>query len=128
MLRYLEKLANVHTLLGNYAEAAFTLKLQADQLSWSSPNEAQRKESLCHTMLNYFEKGQCWEEGIKVCKELQAVYESGFKYSKLSALLKRNAQLLDKIITQHRPDNEYFRVSFYGLDFPSFLQVGLEIL
>ncbi|UXI23320.1 elongator complex protein 4 [Sarcoptes scabiei] len=122
MLRYLEKLANVHTLLGNYAEAAFTLKLQADQLSWSSPNEAQRKESLCHTMLNYFEKGQCWEEGIKVCKELQAVYESGFKYSKLSALLKRNAQLLDKIITQHRPDNEYFRVSFYGLDFPSFLQ------
>ncbi|KAH7639593.1 dedicator of cytokinesis protein-like protein 1 [Dermatophagoides farinae] len=120
MSRYLEKLANIHTLLGNYAEAGFTLKLQADQLTWST--ESSRKESLCHTMLNYFEKGHCWEEGIRVCKELQQVYERNFKYRKLSAILKRNAELLDKILTEHRPDNEYFRVSFYGLKFPSFLQ------
>ncbi|KAH9422669.1 Dedicator of cytokinesis protein 3 [Dermatophagoides pteronyssinus] len=120
MSRYLEKLANIHTLLGNFAEAGFTLKLQADQLTWST--ESSRKESLCQTMLNYFEKGHCWEEGIRVCKDLQQVYERNFKYRKLSAILKRNAELLDKILTEHRPDNEYFRVSFYGMDFPSFLQ------
>lgn len=74
-------------------------------------------------MLTFFEKGQCWEEGIKVCKELQRVYECSYKYSKLSLMLKCNADFLDKILTQHRSDNEYFRVSFYGLDFPSFLQV-----
>ena len=73
-------------------------------------------------MLNYFEKGHCWEEGIRVCKDLQQVYERNFKYRKLSTILKRNAELLDKILTEHRPDNEYFRVSFYGMDFPSFLQ------
>lgn len=107
--------------IGNYSEAAFTLKLHADQLSWS-PNESLKKESLNETMLGYFERGQCWEEGIKVCKDLQDIYEHNYKFAKLSAILKRNAALLDKILTQHRPENEYFRVSFYGLNFPSFLQ------
>lgn len=118
----LTDLTRPNPLTGNYSEAAFTLKLHCDQLSWS-PTEAAKKESLCELMLAYFEQGQCWEEGIRVCKDLQEIYERSYKYAKLSAILKRNAQLLDKILTEHRADSEYFRVSFYGLDFPFFLQV-----
>lgn len=107
--------------LGNYTEAAFALKLHADQLTWS-PAESSRKESLHENMLEKFEKGHCWEEGLKVCKDLQDIYEHNYKFAKLSSILKRNAQLLDKILTHHRPMCEYYRVSFFGLDFPSFLQ------
>ena len=107
--------------IGNYTEAAFTLKLNCDQLSWS-PLESAKKESLHETMLLYFEKGQCWEEGLRVCKALQDIYEHNYKFAKLSAILKRNADLLDRILSQHRSEAEYFRVSFYGLDFASFLQ------
>ncbi len=147
MLRYVDRLASLHKLQGNYTEAAFTLKLHADQLSWSngssgalsSSSECSRKEALSETILEYFERGQCWEEGLAVCKQLAAVYETNYAYAKLAAVLKRNAHFLERILSvgnnntaspgssqqpaQHsRTDSEYFRVSFYGLGFASFLQ------
>ena len=148
MLRYVDRLASLHKLQGNYTEAAFTLKLHADQLSWSngsssgalsssSSSECSRKEALSETILEYFERGQCWEEGLAVCKELAAVYEANYAYAKLAAVLRRNAHFLERILSvgnntaspgsnqqpQHsRTDSEYFRVSFYGLGFASFLQ------
>ncbi|KAH9391162.1 Dedicator of cytokinesis protein 3 [Tyrophagus putrescentiae] len=139
MLRYVDRLASLHKLQGNYTEAAFTLKLHADQLSWSNGSACSRKEALSETILEYFERGQCWEEGLAVCKQLAAVYEANYAYAKLAAVLKRNAHFLERILSvgnnntaspgssqqpaQHsRTDSEYFRVSFYGLGFASFLQ------
>lgn len=128
MHRYIEKLAKMHQMLGNFTEAAFTLQLHCDTLEWYASNSHQpqdvaiKKEMLCETILNDFEQGKCWEEAIKVCKSLQKVYESSFKLAKLSAIMKRHASLLDNILTQPRAEHEYFRVTFYGLDFPGFLQ------
>lgn len=121
MVRYIEKLSSLHLALENYSEAAFTFQLQSDLLTWTSEN-ATKKEQLNEKMLNLFEKGKCWEEGLKICKELEHVYVANYKYKKLSHLLQRRAKLLDNILNIKRPENEYFRVSFYGLDFPSFLQ------
>lgn len=78
-------------------------------------------------MLDYFEKGQSWEEGIKICRDLQDIYERSFKFAKLSSVLKKYSDFLEKISTQHRADSEYFRVSFFGLEFPFFLQVNCLI-
>lgn len=36
---------------------------------------------------------------------------------------KRQAELYDCILKQMRPEPEYFRVGYFGLGFPSFLQV-----
>ena len=122
MLRYVDKLANLQVALGNFNEAAFTLMLHAEQLSWNNASDALRKEMICETVINYFDRGQCWEEGVKMCGQLQLIYQANFKYSKLSQALKRNAELLDKIITKHRSESDYFRVSFYGMRFPAFLR------
>ena len=38
------------------------------------------------------------------------------------SLQKKQAELYDSIMTKIRPGSEYFRVGYYGLGFPSFLQ------
>ena len=122
MLRYIEKLSALHIPLGNFAESAFALKLHTNLLSWDSTDH-QKKETLYQTIIDYFDRGSCWEEGVNMCKELAPVYEKQYAIEKLSQVLKRHANFLDKILTKLRPENEYFRVGFYGLDFPTFLQV-----
>lgn len=67
-LRYIYKLHDLHLSAENYTEAAFTLKLYADQLAWNSnqvtdpnyPNhtECQVKEMLYRQIINYFDKGK----------------------------------------------------------------------
>ncbi|KAG0411435.1 hypothetical protein HPB47_011427 [Ixodes persulcatus] len=142
-VRYVYKLCDLHLPAENFTEAAFTLKLHADLLSWSGdPLPAdekhreqpqwQRKEALYLRILKYFDEGKarthlpkrgCWEEGIPLCKELAELYEKRlFNYEKLSSILKMQAQFLDNILTQLRPEPEYFRVGFYGLGFPVFLR------
>ena len=37
-------------------------------------------------------------------------------------LQRKQAELYDSIMTKIRPEPEYFRVGYYGLGFPSFLQ------
>ncbi|CAG2105189.1 unnamed protein product, partial [Medioppia subpectinata] len=127
MLRYIEKLSALHIPLGNYAESAFALQLHANLLSWDGSGatgavEYLKKESLYQQIIDYFDRGSCWEEGVAVCKELAPVYERQYSLDRLSQVLKRHANFLDKILKQLRPENEYFRVGFYGLDFPTFLQ------
>jgi len=39
-------------------------------------------------------------------------------------LQKKQAGLYDSIMTKIRPEPEYFRVGYYGLGFPSFLQAS----
>jgi dedicator of cytokinesis protein 3 len=68
---------------------------------------------------------QCWEKGIPLCKELADLYERRlFDYAKLSQILQTQAKFFDNILTQLRPEPEYFRVGFYGLSFPLFVRVS----
>lgn len=136
-LRYIYKLHDLHLAAENYTEAGFTMKLYADQLGWGSimlpPDHAhsqqpewQRKELLYHKIIHYLDRGKCWEKGIPLCKELAILYESRlYDYAKLSHVLKLQAKFLDNILTQLRPEPEYFRVGFYGLSFPLFVRVSL---
>jgi dedicator of cytokinesis protein 3 len=68
-LRYIYKLHDLHLPAENYTEAGFTMKLYADQLSWtartlvSDPHypgqqEWQRKEQLYHQIIKYFDNGK----------------------------------------------------------------------
>ncbi|KAJ1522281.1 hypothetical protein ONE63_002583 [Megalurothrips usitatus] len=133
-LRYIYKLHDLHFPAENFTEAGFTMKLYADQLTWSSApltgdphynnvSECQRKQQLYQQIINYFDKGKCWEKGIPLCKELAELYEKKlFDYAKLSNILKTQARFFDNILTQLRPEPEYFRVGFYGLSFPLFVR------
>lgn len=137
-LRYIYKLHDLHLAAENYTEAGFTMKLYADQLGWGSnvlPSdhahpqqpEWQRKEVLYHKIIDYLDRGKCWEKGIPLCKELAVLYETRlYDYAKLSHVLKLQAKFLDNILTQLRPEPEYFRVGFYGLSFPLFVRVSFE--
>ncbi|XP_049823045.1 dedicator of cytokinesis protein 3 isoform X2 [Aethina tumida] len=133
-LRYIYKLHDLHLSAENYSEAAFTMKLYADQLSWSTttlvsdphyPNctEFQVKEILYRQIITNFDKGKCWEKGIPLLKELAHQYETvSFNYKGLSDILKNQAKFYDNILTQLRPEPEYFRVGFYGLSCPLFVR------
>lgn len=68
-IRYIYKLRDLHLPAENYTEAAFTLKLHADQLTWSdrmlhaefnypAQPEWQRKESLYVQIIEFFDKGK----------------------------------------------------------------------
>ncbi|XP_055375365.1 dedicator of cytokinesis protein 3 [Condylostylus longicornis] len=134
-VRYIYKLHDLHFQAENYTEAGFTLKLYADMLSWNkeelifAPNEKNArpewkvKEILYYQILRYFDKGKCWEKGIPLCKELASLYESvRFDYIKLNEILTMQAKFFLNIINQLRPEPEYFRVGFYGMNFPLFLR------
>ena len=45
-----------------------------------------------------------------------------------AVIQQREARFYDCIMKQMRPEPEYFRVGFYGLGFPSFLQVNILVL
>lgn len=60
-------------------------------------------------------------------KELSGVYEKRlFDYARLSAVLKTQSKFCDNILTQLRPEPEYFRVGFYGQGFPLFVRVPIH--
>lgn len=48
-----------------------------------------------------------------------------FDYNKLSEVLILQAKFFQNILTQLRPEPEYFRVGFYGLAFPLFIRVSI---
>lgn len=74
-------------------------------------------------ILGYFDKGKCWEKGIPLCKELADFYETKrFDYARLSGILQQQARFFQNILSQIRPEPEYFRVGFFGADFPLFVR------
>ncbi|XP_053698434.1 dedicator of cytokinesis protein 3 isoform X2 [Sabethes cyaneus] len=131
-VRYIYKLLDLHLGAENYIEAGLTLKLYADMLSWDSDNvsdeadgpmEWEQKEKIYKNIINYFDKGKCWEKGIPLCKELALFYErKRFDYNRLSDVLIQEAKFFQNILTQLRPEPEYFRVGYYGTGFPSFVR------
>ena len=44
------------------------------------------------------------------------------------SLQKKQAEFYDSIMTKIRPEPEYFRVGYYGLGFPSFLQASVVLV
>ncbi|KAF0301190.1 Dedicator of cytokinesis protein 3 [Amphibalanus amphitrite] len=132
--RYIYKLHDLHVSAENYVEAALTLRLHADQLEWSTRVlhadlrypahcEWQRKEQLLRQMVDYVDRAKCWELGIPLLKELAEQYETRvFDYGRLSETLRTMADFYDRIMSQLRPEPEYFRVGFYGQQFPPFVR------
>ncbi|XP_045606392.1 dedicator of cytokinesis protein 3 isoform X3 [Procambarus clarkii] len=133
-IRYIYKLHDLHVPAGNFTEAAFTLQLHANQLAWTqrmlhadhlypAQTETQRKELIYMKIIDNFDKGKCWEQGIPLLEELANQYRTHlFDYQKLSEVLKRQATFYEKILSGKRYDNEYFRVGFYGLGLPLFVR------
>ncbi|KAI1293752.1 Dedicator of cytokinesis protein 1 [Halotydeus destructor] len=137
-IRYLYKLIDLHLLCENYIEAAHTLLLHAKLLDWSDDSlptplrndkysecETHRdlKERLYIDIIDYFDKGKLWEEGLKICKELLVQYELElYDYHQVASLLQRMSTFYDNIMKQVRLEPEYFRVSYYGKGFPLFMQ------
>lgn len=137
-IRYVNKLCDLHMEFDNFTEAAFTLKLHSNLLMWNDTalssllrshrhsnckTHRQLKEALYYEIIEYFNKGKVWECAIDMCKELAKQYENEtFDYKSLSAIYVKLAELYEKILKVMRHESEYFRVGFYGLQFPEFLQ------
>ncbi|KAK0150463.1 Dedicator of cytokinesis protein 4 [Merluccius polli] len=132
-IRYIHKLYELHLKAQNYTEASYTLLLYDELLEWSDrplreflnypmQSEWQRKECLHLTIVQNFDRGKCWENGIILCRELADQYESFYDYRNLSKMRMMEASLYDKIMDQQRLEPEFFRVGFYGKKFPFFLR------
>ncbi|XP_053947178.1 dedicator of cytokinesis protein 1 [Anastrepha ludens] len=137
-IRYVYKLCDLHMEFNNYTEAAFTLKLHTELLQWNdtelSPllrshrhmacrTHRELKEALYYEIIDYFDRGHMYECAIDMCKVLAQEYENEiYDYLKLAKLLTKMAQFFEKILNELRHTSEYFRVCFYGLGFPRFLQ------
>nr|XP_019947690.1 PREDICTED: dedicator of cytokinesis protein 4 [Paralichthys olivaceus] len=132
-IRYIHKLYDLHLKAQNYTEASYTLLLYDELLEWSDrplreflnypmQSEWQRKEYLHLTIVQNFDRGKCWENGIILCRELADQYESDYDYRNLSKMRMMEASLYDKIMDQQRLEPEFFRVGFYGKKFPFFLR------
>ncbi|CAL4062202.1 unnamed protein product, partial [Meganyctiphanes norvegica] len=133
-IRYIYKLHDLHIPADNYTEAAFTLQLHADQLQWSgrmlhqdhlypAQTESQRKELIYKKIIEYFDKGKCWERGIPLLEELATLYRSStFNYSGLAEVLRQQAAFYDKILYSPRHEIIHFKVGFFGLGLPLFVR------
>lgn len=98
-VKYVHMLCEQHKLSNNWIEAALTLLLHSELLTWSDvmlesqaelPRETskQRKERLHRTAIDYFDKGKLWEKAIDLIRELRVQYETvSFEYNKLADIL-----------------------------------------
>ncbi|XP_023606769.1 LOW QUALITY PROTEIN: dedicator of cytokinesis protein 4 [Myotis lucifugus] len=132
-IRYIHKLYDLHLKAQNFTEAAYTLLLYDELLEWSdrplreflsypAQTEWQRKEHLHLAIIQNFDRGKCWENGIVLCRKIAEQYESYYDYRNLSKMRMMEASLYDKIMDQQRLEPEFFRVGFYGKKFPFFLR------
>ncbi|XP_035282476.1 dedicator of cytokinesis protein 4-like isoform X1 [Anguilla anguilla] len=132
-IRYIHKLYDLHLKAQNYTEASYTLLLYDELLEWSDrplreflsypmQSEWQRKEYLHQSIIQNFDRGKCWENGIILCRELADQHEAYYDYRNLSKMRMMEASLYDKIMDQQRLEPEFFRVGFYGKKFPFFLR------
>ncbi|ETN61959.1 dedicator of cytokinesis protein 1 [Anopheles darlingi] len=137
-IRYVDKLYELHMEFDNFTEAAYTLKLHSNELSWDetplslllkskrhilSSTHRTLKEQLYRSMIDLFDKGKMWECAIELCKELAQQYENEvYDYLSLSELYKRMSTFYENILRTTRYESIYYRVTFFGLGFPEFLR------
>lgn len=67
-----------------------------DKLEW------QRKEQLYLQIIDNFEKGKNFEEGLLMIKEMEVFLEKHLEFYKLSNIIKKKAVFYDSILTQFR--------------------------
>uniref|UniRef100_A0A4X2KL79 Dedicator of cytokinesis protein 4 n=1 Tax=Vombatus ursinus TaxID=29139 RepID=A0A4X2KL79_VOMUR len=131
-IRYIHKLYDLHLKAQNFT-GNFTIWGLGELLEWSDrplrefltypmQTEWQRKEYLHLTIIQNFDRGKCWENGIILCRKIAEQYESYYDYRNLSKMRMMEASLYDKIMDQQRLEPEFFRVGFYGKKFPFFLR------
>ena len=137
-IRYLYKLVELHRGSHNFVEAAYTLKQHNRLLKWKdapldpvlkSPGidgcdvERTLKQRLYIDIIDLFDMGKLWEEGLRLCKELARQYEEElYDYTQLSELHLKMSKYYNNIMTTLRPESEYFRVAFCGKGFPAPIQ------
>uniref|UniRef100_G1PM09 Dedicator of cytokinesis protein 4 n=1 Tax=Myotis lucifugus TaxID=59463 RepID=G1PM09_MYOLU len=131
-IRYIHKLYDLHLKAQNFTEAAYTLLLYDELLEWSDrplreflsyPAQTEwQREHLHLAIIQNFDRGKCWENGIVLCRKIAEQYESYYDYRNLSKMRMMEASLYDKIMDQQRLEPEFFRVGFYGKKFPFFLR------
>ncbi|BFZ10880.1 hypothetical protein BsWGS_13919 [Bradybaena similaris] len=134
-IRYISRLYELHYSAGSFVEAGLTLQLYAQLLTWSHnihqaemsyPNQSEsaRKEELFSRILDCFDKGKAWEYGIPICKELADHYEKIYEYRKLGQILQKQAYFLYQILEGNklRQKPTYYRVSYFGNTFPTYLK------
>uniref|UniRef100_A0A673H0U8 Dedicator of cytokinesis protein 4-like n=1 Tax=Sinocyclocheilus rhinocerous TaxID=307959 RepID=A0A673H0U8_9TELE len=124
-IRYIHKLYDLHLKAQNYTGTQlleWSERPLREFLSYPMQSEWQRKEYLHLTIIQNFDRGKCWENGIILCRELADQYESYYDYRNLSKMRMMEASFYDKIMDQQRLEPEFFRVGFYGKKFPFFLR------
>ncbi|GAA5899842.1 hypothetical protein JCM8208_004581 [Rhodotorula glutinis] len=132
-VRYVQRLVGYHIARGNHVEAALTLKLHADLHEWDLSSfvdplphldlprqtEFARKETLYLRILEHLGKGQAYETAIDLVRELELEYERTFNYPRLAELLHLKAELYAHIAEADRQFGAFFRVAFFGSQWPS---------
>lgn len=131
------RLVNLHLTNHNFVEAALTLKLHADLHSWdmesfvdpieelslSRQSQFARRETLYMLILDYLGKGEAWEISVDICRDLAQQYEyRAVDYSRLAEVLEYQSTLFRKISSTERSFPSYFRVAYYGEQWPRSLQ------
>ncbi|TGZ60332.1 hypothetical protein CRM22_008598 [Opisthorchis felineus] len=140
-LRYLFRLESLHAQCGNDTERGYTLQAISKFYSWSdepvdTSNISQQycryatssrilREKLLLGALEYLKRGTDWERAIEVCDELIELHRVIHPdYTKLSDILKQQAELYPRIVNQQgsRAVYYYYVLTFLGPCFPSFLR------
>ncbi|KAJ8324559.1 Deoxycytidine kinase 1 [Batrachochytrium dendrobatidis] len=133
-IKYLHSLFEIHMSEGHWVEAALTLKHHADLLNWfedvavepmpeygftSWQTEFERKEQILMQTIKLLEQGQALERAVELCSCLADEYRYRvWDYTHLSSILRFQANMYDKMISEERYYPMYYRVSFYGRGFP----------
>ncbi|KAJ3027067.1 UNVERIFIED_CONTAM: hypothetical protein HDU68_004550 [Siphonaria sp. JEL0065] len=136
-VRYIHKLSDMHSSLGNTAESALALKLHGELLPWSHDEQLdplpqygfphgsssfERREQIWLSCLNGLELTNNWETAIALYSELGAQYEKSFNYGNYARILRKQADLIENITQKERYFPTYYRVGFYGKGHLSYLQ------
>lgn len=131
-LWYISEMALIQVKHDNWVEAAHLLKLHADMLDWSealvplpggeSITSYQLKRMLYSDIILLLEKGLYWESAAKLCQEWMLFEKSHCEFREIARLLDRESELYKKIVIENRFSPSYFRVGFYGLDWPAMLR------
>ncbi|GEM10501.1 dedicatorof cytokinesis 3/4/5 [Rhodotorula toruloides] len=133
-VRYVQRLVDYHLAAGNFVEAGLTLKLHADLYDWntaasldpapdlnlSKQTEFARRAALFHRIIEHLTRGKAWEAAIELATELEKQYEGKmFDYLKLTDVLRIKADLFAQIAKSERQFSSYYRVAYYGSQWPT---------
>ncbi|CAG9794914.1 unnamed protein product, partial [Diatraea saccharalis] len=140
-IRYVHKLANMHLVAQQWAEAGLSLRLHAKLLQWTtdplpprlrhpSPDAQDRhsthrdlKEYLYLEIAELLNRGRQWELAVEIVKELVSVYEEeALGYGPLAELHSQLAGLYGGMLRTPRYHPGYFRVLYHGRGFPHHLR------